>query len=49
MDQGVKNLPAVQEIEDMWVQSLGSEEPLENEIANHSSISFLKNPMDRRA
>ena len=31
----VKNLPAKQE---MWVQSLGQEEPLEKEMATHSSI-----------
>ena len=31
----VKNLPAMQE---MWVQSLGLEDPLEKEIATHSSI-----------
>ena len=31
----VKNLPAIQEIE---VQSLGWKEPLEKEIATHSSI-----------
>jgi len=31
----VKNPPAVQEI---WVQSLGWEDPLENEMATHSSI-----------
>ena len=31
----VKNLPAVWEI---WVQSLGQEDPLEKEIATHSSI-----------
>ena len=30
--QLVKNLPAVQET---WVQSLGWEDPLENEIATH--------------
>ena len=30
----VKNLPAVQEI---WVQSLGHEEPLEKGMATHSS------------
>ena len=30
-----KNLPAVQE---MWVQSLGWEDPLEKEMATHSSI-----------
>ena len=31
----VKTLPAKQE---MWVQSLGQEEPLEKEMATHSSI-----------
>ena len=31
----VKNLPAKQE---MWVQSLGWEDPLEKEMATHSSI-----------
>ena len=31
----VKNLPAVQEME---VQSLGQEDPLEKEMATHSSI-----------
>ena len=31
----VKNLPAVQEI---WVQTLGWEDPLEKEMATHSSI-----------
>ena len=33
--QMVKNLPAVQEI---WVPSLGREDPLEKEMATHSSI-----------
>ena len=31
----VKNPPATQEI---WVQSLGQEDPLEEEMATHSSI-----------
>ena len=31
----VKNLPAVQ---DMWVPSLGREDPLEKELATHSSM-----------
>ena len=35
MAQMVKNLPAVQET---WVQSLGLEDPLEKEMATHSSI-----------
>ena len=34
MAQMVKNLPAVQET---WVRSLGREEPLEEEMATHSS------------
>ena len=32
--QLVKNLPAMQET---WVQSLGQEDPLEKEMATHSS------------
>ena len=35
MAQMVKNLPALWEI---WVQSLGWEDPLEEGMANHSSI-----------
>ena len=31
----VKNLPAIQET---WVRSLGREDPLEKEMATHSSI-----------
>ena len=31
----VKNLPAMQEI---WVRSLGQEEPMEKEMASHPSI-----------
>ena len=34
----VKNLPAVQEPQEMWVQSLGQEDPLEEEMATHSCI-----------
>ena len=33
-----KNLPSMQEAQEMWVQSLGWEDPLENEMATHSSI-----------
>ena len=32
-----------------WVQSLGQEDPLEKEMATHSSILALENPMDRGA
>ena len=35
MAQAVKNPPAMQEI---WVQSLGQEDPLEKGMATHSSI-----------
>ena len=34
----VKNLPAMQEPQEMWVLSLGWEDPLQEEMANHSSI-----------
>ena len=37
--QLVKNLPVVQEIQ---VQSLGGEDPLEKEMANHSRILAWK-------
>ena len=33
----------------MWVQSLGSEGPLEKEMVPHSSTPAWKNPMDGRA
>ena len=39
MTQVVKNLPAVQ---DIWVQSLGREDPLEKEMATHSRILAWK-------
>ena len=39
--QMVKSLPAVRE---MWVQSLGWEDPLEEEMATHSSILAWKSP-----
>ena len=41
MAQTVKNLPAVQET---WVRSLGQEEPLQKEMATHSSILGWKIP-----
>ena len=43
--QMVKNLPAVWET---WVQSLGWEDPLEDDMATHSSILAWRIPMDRR-
>ena len=44
--QMVKNLPAMREI---WVQSLGWEDSLEEDMATHSSILAWRIPMDRRA
>ena len=35
---GKKNLPAMQEMQETWVQSLGWEEPLEKEMEAHSTI-----------
>ena len=46
VDQTVKTPPAMQET---WLQSLGREDPLEKEMATHSSILAWKIPMDRRA
>ena len=37
----VKRLPAMQET---WVQSLGQEDPLEEEIATHSSVFAWRIP-----
>ena len=39
--QTVRRLPTMQE---PWVQSLGWEDPLEKEMAIHSSITALKTP-----
>ena len=44
--QMVKNPPAMQKI---WDRSLGWENPLEKDMATHSSILGLENPMDRGA
>ena len=38
----VKNPPVMQETWEMWVQSLGREDPLEEEMATHSSIVAWK-------
>ena len=46
MTQTVKNLSAVWEI---WVQSLGWGDPLEESMATHSSILVWRIPMDREA
>ena len=41
MAQIVKSLPAMQET---WVQSLGGEDPLDKEMATHSSIYAWRIP-----
>ena len=41
----LKNLPAMQKPQKMWVQSLDQEDPLEGDL----QYSFLENPMDRGA
>ena len=40
----VKNLPAMQESQEMQVQSLGGEDPLEEGMATHSSILARRIP-----
>ena len=44
MAQWVKNLPAMQETQEMLVQSLGWVDPLEEEMASHSCLKY---PLDR--
>ena len=45
----VKKPPVMQEALETWVQSLGGEDSLEEEMATLLSILAWKNPMDRRA
>ena len=40
----VKNPPAMQEPQEMWVRSLGQEDPLEEGMATHSSILAWRIP-----
>ena len=40
----VKNPPAMQETQEMWVQSLGREDPLEESMATYSSILAWRIP-----
>ena len=42
----IKNPPAMR---DAWVRSLGWEDPLEEGMANHSSLLAWRIPMDRGA
>ena len=45
----VKNLPTIQETREMQVQSLGWEDPLEQEMATRSSVLAWNNLVDRGA
>ena len=50
--QLVKKAPAMQKtptVQEIWVWSLGPEDPLEKEMTTHSTISCLENSMDREA
>ena len=40
----VKNPPAMQVMQEMWIQSLGQEDPLEKEMATHSTIPVWEIP-----
>ena len=46
MTEMVKNLPAMWET---WVQSLAWEDPLEEDLATHSSVLVWRIPMDGEA
>ena len=45
----VKNLPAVQETQEMRVPSLGWEDPLEEEMATHPSVLAWKKSQGRES
>ena len=45
----VKNLPTMQEAQEMWVQSLGQEDALGEGNDNPLQYSCLENPIERRA
>ena len=40
----VKNLPAVQEMQETQVRSLGQEDPLEKKMVTHSNILAQRSP-----
>ena len=45
----LKNLPSTQDTQEIWIQSLGREDPLEESMATHSSILTWRTPVDRGA
>ena len=46
MAQWVENLPAMKEMQETWIGSLGWEDPLEKGGCNPLQKSCLKNPVD---
>ena len=46
MAQWVENLPAMKEMQETWIGSLGWEDPLEKGGGNPLQNSCLKNPVD---
>ena len=48
MVQGVKNPPAMQEMQKIWVTSLGQEDPHEEGMATHSNILTWKIPWSEK-
>ena len=44
MAQWVKNPPEMQETQEVWFQSLGGEDPLENGMATHSRVRAWRIP-----
>ena len=49
MAHQVKNPPAVQETQEMWVQSLGRKDPLEEGVGTHSSILAWRSPWTKES
>ena len=47
MGQWVENPPAVQQTKETWAQSLGQNDPLEEENGNPLQYSCLKSSIDR--
>ena len=47
--QWVKNLPAMQETEEMGVQALGQEDPLEKSLATHSNVLAWRIPWTEKS
>ena len=48
MAHWLKNPPAMQETQKMWIQSLGQEDPLEKGMATHSSVLAWKFPWSEK-